>query len=71
VVTAVSWVVRSAHTQAVSSRGAINEEWDGAVHAVGDGLSAAGDAIGDGLSEAGDAIGDGLSDAGDALTFWD
>lgn len=34
----------------------VNEQWDGAVHAVGD---------------AGEAIGDGLSDAGDALTFWD
>jgi len=45
----------------------INEQWDGAVHAVGD----AADAIGEGLSDAGDAIGEGLSDAGDALTFWD
>lgn len=34
----------------------VNEKFDGAVHAVGDGLGAAGDA---------------LSDAGDALTFWD
>lgn len=45
----------------------VNEQWDGAVHAVGDAV----DAVGDGLSEAGDAIGEGLSDAGDALTFWD
>lgn len=34
----------------------VNEQWDGAVHAVGD---------------TADALGDGLSDAGDALTFWD
>lgn len=34
----------------------VNEKFDGAVHAVGDGLGAAGDA---------------LSDAGDAVTFWD
>ncbi len=45
----------------------VNEQWDGAVHAVGD---AAG-AVGEGLSDAGDAVGEGLSDAGDALTFWD
>lgn len=34
----------------------VNDQWDGAVHAIGD---------------AGEAIGEGLSDAGDALTFWD
>jgi len=34
----------------------VNEQWDGAAHAVGD---AAG------------AVGEGLSDAGDAVTFWD
>ena len=34
----------------------VNEQWDGAAHAVGD---------------AADTIGEGLSDAGDALTFWD
>ena len=45
----------------------VNEQWDGAVHAIGD----AGEAVGEGLSDAGDAIGEGLSDAGDALTFWD
>ena len=35
---------------------AVNEQWDGAVHALGDGLEAAGD---------------GLSEVGDTLTFWD
>ncbi len=34
----------------------VNEQWDGAAHAVGDALGAAGD---------------GLSDVGDTLTFWD
>ena len=34
----------------------INDQWDGAVHA---------------LDDAADAVGDGLSKAGDALTFWD
>lgn len=38
----------------------VNEEWDGAVHMVGESVS-----------DAGQAIGEGLSDAGDALTFWD
>ena len=45
----------------------VNEQWDGAVHAVGD----AGEAIGEGLSDAGDAIGEAASDVGDALSFWD
>lgn len=47
--------------------GVVNEQWDGAVHAVGDGIDAAGDALGD----AADATGDALGDAADAVTFWD
>lgn len=34
----------------------VNEQWDGAVHAIGDGLS---------------EVGDGLSEVGDTITFWD